>query len=130
MTVYSFDKEFAVETEKSVEFGGKVQKINFTDNYIKKINKTQLAIENLANDLEDVDDSKMSAKEKDKLVDQTYDKLRDIAINALNKLLGGRGQELYSYYHQNTNALLSMIAYLDTLANDVIKDKKNANKSK
>ena len=39
MTVYSFDKEFAVETKKSVNIGGQVQTINFTDNYIKKLNK-------------------------------------------------------------------------------------------
>ena len=42
MTVYSFDKEFAVETKKSVNIGGQVQTINFTDNIYPRLLKVTL----------------------------------------------------------------------------------------
>lgn len=130
MTVYSFDKEFAVETKKSVNIGGQVQTINFTDNYIKKLNKAEIAVSGILNDLPDDDDGNMSAKEQAKLADNIMDKLTKTAIDWLNKLLDGRGQELYNFYGHNTYALLNIITFLTGLSKDVIKDRKVANKSK
>lgn len=129
MTVYSFDKEFAVETKKSVNIGGQVQTINFTDNYIKKLNKAEISVSGILNDLPD-DDGNMSAKEQAKLADNVMDKLTKTAIDWLNKLLDGRGQELYNFYGHNTSALLNIITFLTGLSKDVIKDRKAANKSK
>ena len=129
MTVYSFDKEFAVETKKSVNIGGQVQTINFTDNYIKKLNKAKISVSGISNDLPD-DDGNMTTKEQVKLADAVMDKLTKTAIDWLNKLLDGRGQELYNFYGHNTYALLNIITFLTGLSNDVIKDRKAANKSK
>ena len=128
MTVYSFDKEFAVETKKSVNIGGQVQTINFTDNYIKKLNKAEISVRGTLNDLPD--DGNMTTKEQAKLADAVMDKLTKTAIDWLNKLLDGRGQELYNFYGHNTYALLNIITFLTGLSNDVIKDRKAANKSK
>lgn len=129
MTVYSFDKEFAFETKKSVNIGGQVQTINFTDNYIKKLNKAEISVSGILNDLPD-DDGNMTTKEQAKLADAVMDKLTKTAIDWLNKLLDGRGQELYNFYGHNTYALLNIITFLTGLSNDVIKDRKVANKSK
>ena len=109
--------------------GGQVQTINFTDNYIKKLNKAEISVSGILNGLPD-DDGNMSAKEQAKLADNVMDKLTKTAIDWLNKLLDGRGQELYNFYGHNTHALLNIITFLTGLSNDVIKDRKAANKSK
>ena len=72
----------------------------------------------------------MTTKEQAKLADAVMDKLTKTAIDWLNKLLDGRGQELYNFYGHNTYALLNIITFLTGLSNDVIKDRKVANKSK
>lgn len=129
MSVLNLDQKLTVDNKKTVQIGGKEYELIFNDKFAKLVADMQLKVAEATKGFDDDDKLKKFAKkeyaeQKEQLM-AAFDEGKKIVINALDQLLGkGEGERLYKYYNESTQALTTLVALLNKVANDTVHENK------
>ena len=129
MSVLNLDQKLTVDNKKAVQIGGKEYDLVFNDKFIKLVADMQLKVAEATKGFDDDDKLKKFAKkeyaeQKEQLM-TAFDEGKNIVIDALDQLLGkGEGERLYKHYNESTQALTTLVALLNKVANDTVHENK------
>lgn len=129
MSVLNLDQKLTVDNKKTVQIAGKEYDLVFNDKFIKLVADMQLKVAEATKGFDDDDKLKRFAKkeyaeQKEQLM-TAFDEGKNIVIDALDQLLGkGEGERLYKYYNESTQALTTLVALLNKVANDTVHENK------
>lgn len=129
MSVLNLDQKLTVDNKKAVQIGGKEYELIFNDKFAKLVADMQLKVAEATKGFDDDDKLKKFAKkeyaeQKEQLM-TAFDEGKKIVIDALDQLLGeGEGERLYKYYNESTQALTALVALLNKVANDTVRENK------
>ena len=129
MSVLNLDQKLTVDNKKAVQIGGKEYELIFNDKFAKLVADMQLKVAEATKGFDDDDKLKKFAKkeyaeQKEQLM-TAFDEGKNIVIDALDQLLGkGEGERLYKYYNESTQALTTLVALLNKVANDTVHENK------
>lgn len=134
MSVLNLDQQLTVDNKKTVQIGGKEYDLVFNDKFIKLVADMQLKVAEATKGFDDDDKLKKFAKkeyaeQKEQLM-TAFDEGKKVVIEALDQLLGkGEGERLYKYYNESTQALTALVALLNKVANDAVRENKAKNRA-
>lgn len=134
MSVLNLDQKLTVDNKKTVQIGGKEYNLVFNDKFAKLVADMQLKVVEATKGFDDDDKLKQFAKkeyaeQKEQLM-TVFDEGKNIVIDALDQLLGkGEGERLYKYYNESTQALTALVALLNKVANDAVRENKAKNRA-
>ena len=134
MSVLNLDQKLTVDNKKTVQIGGKEYDLVFNDKFIKLVADMQLKVAEATKGFDDDDKLKKFAKkeyaeQKEQLM-TAFDEGKKVVVDALDQLLGkGEGERLYKYYNESTQALTTLVALLNKVANDAVRENKAKNRA-
>lgn len=134
MSVLNLDQKLTVDNKKTVQIGGKEYELIFNDKFAKLVADMQLKVVEATKGFDDDNKLKQFAKkeyaeQKEQLM-TVFDEGKNIVIDALDQLLGkGEGERLYKYYNESTRALTALVALLNKVANDAVRENKAKNRA-
>lgn len=134
MSVLNLDQKLTVDNKKTVQIAGKEYDLVFNDKFIKLVADMQLKVAEATKGFDDDDKLKRFAKkeyaeQKEQLM-TAFDEGKNIVIDALDQLLGeGEGEHLYKHYNESTQALTALVALLNKVANDTVRENKAKGRS-
>lgn len=134
MSVLNLDQKLTVDNKKTVQIGGKEYELIFNDKFAKLVADMQLKVAEATKGFDDDDKLKRFAKkeyaeQKEQLM-TAFDEGKNIVIDALDQLLGeGEGERLYKHYNESTQALTALVALLNKVANDTVRENKAKDRS-
>lgn len=130
MATINIDNQLGLEY--SFRIGGKVHKLIFSDDTALSMDRVNLKVDKILDDISNMDENELRNKtvdEQAEIMKQMYADMRDAIIDFYDEYMNDAGQEIYESFHQSTRALVTSFGKLYDYLNKVeINEKpKNSN---
>lgn len=123
-----------IKNTEEVIIGGKTRNIAFNDEFNRTVSDLELTIGKTVKSIKDLDDDvaeNMTLDEQKSLIKTKINEIANAAMNFFDEQFGkGAGQEIYTYYHQSSDALAIVVSQLKDLSDNMLINHKNAIKGK
>lgn len=108
--------------EYSFRIGGKVHKLTFSDDTALSMDKVNLKVDKILDNLNSMDEEELrnkSVDEQTEVMRKMYADMRDAIIEFYDEYMDDAGQDIYDSFHQSTRALVTSFGKLYDYLNKV-----------
>lgn len=126
-----------IDNQLSLEYtfriANKPHKLTFSDDCALDMEKVNLKVDKIMQNLEKMDDNELEEKsvdEQTEIMKNFYEELRDSIIPFFDEYMDDSGQEIYEYYKESTRALAVVFRKVYDYLSKVEITKKTDSKSK